>query len=207
MMRVAFWLIAVVFWCGVPSPSPAAVREAVLPKVERYLQSLTTLRADFVQIAPGGDLASGSFMLKRPGRMRWQYDPPVPVLMVSAGNYLRYYDYELNQISDIPLEDTLAGFLARDVIRFDPAVVTVLMAEAHHGVVRVKIVQKNKPKDGSLLMEFSETPLKLRNLVLVDAEGKQTSISLNNAEYGVKLPDSLFVIKDSRITRNKPRGR
>lgn len=195
----------VLMLCAFVASAQAASREAVLGKVESYLESISTIKADFVQIAPGGDLASGKFFLKRPGRMRWQYDPPVPVVMVSTGNLLRYYDYELNQISDIPLDGTLAGFLAKDDISFDAKVIKVIDATAKDGVVRVKIEQAGKPEEGSLTMEFNEAPLKLRNLILVDAEGKQTNISLNNAQYGMKLANDLFVIKDTRLQGIKRR--
>lgn len=193
-------LSAIAVLAAMPGSSYAESREAILGRVQRYLESITTIKADFVQIAPGGELAGGSFMLKRPGKMRWQYDPPVPVVIVSTGSLLRYYDYELDQISDIPLDDTLAGFLARKEIGFDPDVVKVLEADARDGVLRVRIERTGKPGDGTLTMEFTETPLKLRNLILVDGEGKQTNISLNNARYGVKLPNSLFVIKDNRLS-------
>lgn len=202
-MRCIAYVILMLCICA--APAHASPRKAVLGKVESYLESLTTIKADFVQIAPGGDLASGKFFLKRPGRMRWQYDPPVPVVMVSTEDFLRYYDYELDQISDIPLDGTLAGFLAKDDISFDAKVIKVIDAIAKDGVVRVKIEQAGKPEEGSLTMEFNETPLKLRNLILVDAEGKQTNISLNNAQYSVKLPDDLFVIKDTRLQGVKRR--
>lgn len=195
-------LTACIAFTAIPA-ARAETREATLMRVEQYLESLTTLKADFVQVDPNGELASGQFMLKRPGKMRWQYDPPVPVVMVSTGQSLRYYDYELDQISDIPLDDTLAGFLARKDISFDPKVVKVLEAASVNGVLRVKIEQAGKPGDGNLTMEFAEAPLKLRNLILVDAEGKQTNISLNNAQYGVKLQESLFVVKDNRLKKKR----
>ncbi len=182
-----------------------AEQKAVLDKVEAYLESITTIKADFVQIAPGGELTSGQFLLKRPGKMRWAYDPPVPVLMVASGGNLRYYDYELDQISDIPLDESLAGFLTQDDIRFDPEVITVKQAHASNGVLRVKVVQTSKPDDGELTMEFSEVPLKLRNLILVDSQGKQTNVSLNNAAYGVAVADDMFVIKDNRLSGKQRR--
>lgn len=185
------------------SPAQAVSRDLVLGEVEMYLEKLTTLKADFVQVAPNGELASGVFYLKRPGKMRWQYDPPVPVVMVSSGNLLRYYDYELDQTSDISLDDTLAGFLAKDDITFDPKVVKVVEASSENGVLRVTIEQQKKPQEGSLTMEFTEGPLKLRNLILVDAQGKQTNISLNNAKYGMTLPNDLFVVKDTRLTKKR----
>lgn len=197
-------LVLVLVLClGLSAPARANDTKLLLTQVEMYLERLSTLKADFVQIAPGGELVSGVFYLKRPGRMRWEYDPPVPVVMVGNGKFLRYWDHQLDQITDIPLDDTLAGFLARDKISFDSDAIKVLEASSENKVLRVKIEMADKPEDGNLTMEFEESPLKLRNLILVDAEGKQTNVSLNNAKYGVSLPDDLFVIKDTRLQGTK----
>ncbi len=183
--------------------SAAAANEGLLRSVESYLQGLSTIKAEFVQIAPSGELATGTFFLKRPGKMRWQYDPPVPVLMVSTGDTLKYYDYELEQVSNIPLEDTLAGFLAQDDIRFDPKVIEVLEASAHDGVVRVKVRQKRRPDEGELTLEFTEKPMQLRNMILRDSRDQQTNISLSGAEYGLELDNKLFRLRDPNFTRNR----
>lgn len=208
-MRFLAIVLMGVLACTMPvaaaEKKPDADQALVLGQVEIYLERLSTIRADFVQIAPSGDLVSGVFYLKRPGKMRWEYDPPVPVVMVGNGKFMRYYDRELDQISDIPLDDTLAGFLAQDKISFDPRFIHVLEARSEHNVIRVKIEQVGKASNGSLTMEFERGPMRLRNLILVDAEGKQTNISLNNAQYGTSLSDDLFVIKDTRLTGTKRR--
>ncbi len=198
-------LLVLLCCCVFVAPAAAQDQKLILAQVEMYLEKLTTIKADFVQIAPNGELVSGVFYLKRPGKMRWEYDPPVPVVMVSNGKFLRYYDSELDQISDIPLDDTLAGFLAKDDISFDPKVINVLEANSQDKALRVKIEMAGKKDDGNLTMEFEEGPMRLRNLILVDSQGKQTNISLNNAKYGISLPDDLFVVKDTRLKGTKRR--
>src|SRR5476649_722580 len=78
---------------GVPPALDAA------QKVQTYLNKLTTVQADFLQISPEGNESTGKFFLSRPGKMRWQYNPPVPVLIIVSGGILSYYDAELDQIS------------------------------------------------------------------------------------------------------------
>lgn len=70
-------------------------KAAELKRVENYLNSISTIVADFTQVAPDGTLASGKFYLKRPGKMRWQYEPPTPVLIILNDWHFIYYDYEL----------------------------------------------------------------------------------------------------------------
>lgn len=183
--------------------------KTAIAKVEKYLTGLTTIQADFVQIAPDGGMASGKFYLSRPGKMRWQYDPPTPILMVADGKFLVFYDYELDQTSYIPLQETLAGFLARDVIRFGGDVV-ITDINRGPGSLRLSMVQQEKPKDGILTLEFATSPLQLRNMKVVDAIGQETTVSLNNARYGIPLGKELFVFEDKttapRIGDRKNQG-
>jgi outer membrane lipoprotein-sorting protein len=185
-------------------PSPVAEArsdEVVLGDVEAYLNGLTTIEADFVQVSPDGSLANGRFFLQRPGKMRWQYEPPVPVLMVSAGTFLTYYDYELDQITNIPIESSLAGFLARPTISLQSKEITILERTRKDGVVRIRLTQAAKPEDGELTLELTDKPMQLRNLIIKDAQGQTTNVSLNNARYGMKLDKALFVPPSSL---NKP---
>lgn len=195
-------------FAAAPLQLTAADKTAVA-KVEKYLTGLTTIQADFVQIAPDGGMASGTFYLSRPGKMRWQYDPPTPILMVADGKFLVFYDYELDQTSYIPLQETLAGFLARDVIAFGKDVV-ITDINRGPGSLRLSMVQQEKPKDGILTLEFATEPLQLRNMKVVDAIGQETTVSLNNARYGIPLGKELFVFEDKttapRIGDRKNQG-
>lgn len=189
---------------GAPRPLSALEGETVqLRRLETYMTDLTTIAADFTQIAPDGGLASGKFYLKRPKLMRWQYDPPTPILMVTRGDYLTYYDYELEQVSDIPLDSTLLGLLSEPQISFDDARVMVTDMQQEPGMLRVSLVQRNSPEDGTLTLEFSDSPLKLQNMHVVDGTGQTTHITLNNARFGITLDDELFEFKDPRIGGNK----
>lgn len=171
--------------------------KAEVERVEKYLTGLTTIEADFVQIAPDGGMASGKFYLSRPGRMRWQYDPPTPILMIADGKFLVFYDYELDQTSYIPLQETLAGFLARETIVFGGDVV-ITDIKRGPGSLRLSMVQQKKPKDGQLTLEFATTPLQLRNMKVVDSVGQETTVSLNNARYGTPLGKELFVFESRK---------
>lgn len=171
----------------------------LIAQLEAYLNNLTTIKANFLQIAPDGSLAEGVFYLQRPGKMRWEYKPPVPILMVSSGEVFTYYDYELEQVSQIPLDSTLAGFLAQPDIRLNDDAVKITNIEEQDGILRVSIVQRDEETEGALTLEFDYPQLNLRNMLVRDAEQKQTNISLNNAQYGLKLDKRLFIFRDPRI--------
>ena len=100
-------------------PKPAALtadQKADVERVQAYLNGIRTLSSRFEQYSGDGGSASGQLWLARPGRMRFEYDPPVPVLLVANGKNIFYYDKELEQVSELRVEDTPAGFLLRDQI-------------------------------------------------------------------------------------------
>ena len=169
--------------------------KATIDRLQQYLSGLTTIISDFTQTAPDGTLTSGKFFLERPGKMRWQYNPPTPILMVSNGSELVYYDYELEQSSHIPLDQTLIGFLAQEHIRFDK-MVGIVELSVQTGAIRITLAQREKPDDGELMLEFSDSPLLLRNMVIRDATKQVTTVSLNNARFGLKMDSELFVFHE-----------
>lgn len=173
-----------------------------IQRIERYLSDLTTIVSEFTQVAPDGSLTNGKFFLQRPGRMRWQYNPPTPVLMVANGSELVFYDYELEQVSHIPLDGSLISFLAQEKISFGGKVgITKFSNES--SAIRIEVAQRAKPTEGKLMLEFSDKPLQLRSMVVTDATGQVTTVALTNAKFGEQIDPTLFVFKDPR----KPRKR
>lgn len=184
----------------VPAPV-SAERTQDLKRLSDYLNGISSIVADFSQVAPDGSLASGKFFLKRPGKMRWQYDPPTPVLMVANGGEMVYYDYDLQQVSHIPLDSTLANFLAQEKIDLTDKFVQIEDLNKTPGMMRLTLKQTDKPEAGKLTLEFSDMPLQLRNMVITDSQGQTTTVALQNAQYGGELDNKLFVFKDPRKRR------
>jgi len=176
--------------------------QATIDRVGKYLSGLTTIVSDFSQVAPDGGIATGKFYMQRPGMMRWQYNPPTPVLMVADGKVLTYYDYELQQVNYIKLDSTVIGFMAQKDIRFDQNV-GLLAVEQKDGVIRIKLAQKDKADEGTLTLEFTDHPIAIKNMVITDATQQVTTVSLNHAQYGTKLDKRLFEFNDPR---KKTRG-
>lgn len=173
-------------------------KAGTIARVEVYLSQLSTIKARFNQVAPDGSVQTGTFFLKRPGKMRWEYDPPTPVLLVSNGSTITYYDSDLGQVNYIDINDTLAGFLTRKDIQLDNDATKVTKFEAAADVIRITVVDATKPTEGSLTLEFVDRPLQLKFMTVSDAAGAQTRVQLQGAEYGTALDNSLFVFKDPR---------
>ena len=183
------------------APPPAAQLApqdaAVLQRVAAYLQGIHTMTAKFEQAVTGGGVATGYVWVQRPGRMRFQYDPPNKMLMFADSFNVYYWDPELKQMSTIALKSTPAWFLLRDPISFTDGV-TVTHFEHSGNTVRVTVVQTAEPDQGSLTMEFTENPLVLRHWTVVDQKGKITDVTLSEAQYGMALDPNLFQYHDPK---------
>ncbi len=175
-----------------------SARDAVVTKVETYLSSIPSIVANFSQTSSDGSEGTGKFFLKRPGKMRWQYNPPSPVLIVSDGKVVTYYDAGLDQISYIGIDDTLATLMAKKEIKLESDTARLTKVEQGGGVIRVTVVQKKKPDEGSMTIELSEKPLELKRLITLDATGNETTVTLQNTQFGPVLDDKLFVFEDPR---------
>jgi outer membrane lipoprotein-sorting protein len=171
---------------------------ALVDRIEAYFSGVRSMRARFLQAASTGQMAEGSVALQRPGRMRIEYDPPVPVLIVADGTWLIYHDRQLNQISYLPLGSTPAGILVEDKIDLDGGALTITDFNRAAGVIRLTVVRTASPADGSLTLVFSESPLELRQWRVVDAQGVATTVSLLEIVTGVRLDPELFRFVDPR---------
>ncbi|MGD9537780.1 MAG: outer membrane lipoprotein carrier protein LolA [Alphaproteobacteria bacterium] len=169
----------------------AEQREA-LDQVEAYLNDVRSLRARFIQLAPDGGVAEGDFYLRRPGRLRFEYDAPVPILIVGDGFLLHYHDKELGQINEWPIFDTPIGSLSRDKVGFgDDLVVTEVATDP--GRITVTVVRRDDPGEGSLTLFFTRDPMRFVQWRVKDAQGQVTTVVLEDLEINVQVSAELFV--------------
>ncbi len=180
----------------------AAVRRAV-----RYLNELTTLRARFIQISSNGAYAEGEMFVQRPGKLRFDYDPPHPVLIIANGLSLLFYDRELKQASFLPLWETPLWFLIREQVTLSEDVV-VSADEQSTGALRITLTDKDLSEAGSITLVFSDRPLDLKKWEITDAQGVLTQVSLINPRYGVEIDPLAFDYSDLQIqSRARQAGR
>ena len=130
--------------------------------------------------------------IQRPGKMRLEYDPPNPTLVIADGLNLFYIDQELNQATPMLLYFTPAELILRERISFSGEEVLVTGFRRSPGVLRISIVRAKDPQEARIMLVFSDTPLGLRKWVITDAQGIQTTVSLLGPEFGVKLDPKLF---------------
>ncbi len=181
-------------------PARAALQPsdlADLAEIERYLDSIRTMAAAFQQYDQEGRIATGRIYLARPGRMRVEYDPPTPYLLVASSGALVYYDAEIDQVTTLPLSSTPAAFLLKEKISLTEGV-AVRSFERGPGVLRVEVVDAKDEGAGSVLMVFEDRPMALKQWTVTDAQGLKTQVVLTEAAFDVALDPGLFALPTAK---------
>ena len=168
---------------------------ADINRIEAYLNQMTTLDSRFVQIDPQGNFTEGTLFLSRPGKMRFEYDPPTPLLLVADGTWFIYVDKELEEVSHIPLDSTPAAFLLQEEISFrDQYKVTGI--SSGNALVTIEVTDRYAPENGKVMLVFEDRPLQLKQWTVTDAQGLDTRVTLINSRFGRELDDELFRFKN-----------
>jgi len=186
-------LVSTVAALAAPAPAVLAPQDALeLPRIAAYLNGIRTMTARFRQIAANGVASTGKLWVARPGRMRFEYDPPNPIRLLADSTFVYYWDDELKQASKYELRSTPAWFLLRDPISFEADVTVTAFQRVGGNTIGVTVVENAQPDAGSLTLVFTENPLTLRQWIVVDQQGKTTTVTLSDLQFGVALDPKLF---------------
>ncbi|MGH6931239.1 MAG: LolA family protein [Dongiaceae bacterium] len=175
------------------SPARAALSEqdhSDIARIEAYFDGIKTMAAKFQQ-TEDGKISRGRIFVHRPGRLRVEYDPPVPILVVADGTLLSYVDNELEQVSQMPLRQSTAWFLLRAPMRIEKGV-TVTEVNRSPSHLRISMYQTDEPNSGSLELIFKDHPIELQQWKVVDANNRETNVGIYDVELGMDLPAKLF---------------
>lgn len=178
-------------------PTPLSTEDqADVQRAEEYLNQVRTLKARFLQISGNGRTAEGTLYLSRPGRLRLDYDPPVPVLMIANGGVLTRYDKSQQAVTRLPIDSTPIGLFVRERIQLSGDV-TVTQVDRNADGLRITLVQTDKPEDGRITLSFSNRPFALTSWQITDARGDDTRILLIQPRVGIPLDPTLFRFVES----------
>ena len=173
-----------------------AADRADIARIGTWLNALRSLKARFIQAADSGQITRGTAWLVRPGRMRFEYDKPSPLLLVAGGGQLIFHDSELGQTTNIPLSRTPLGILLADRIDLNDGSLRILSIERDSGLISLTVTRAASPGEGTLTLIFRDRPLSLAQWIVTDAQRRQTRVSLSDMQIGGSYPDSLFSVDD-----------
>ena len=170
---------------------------AAVVQLNEYLNAIDTMSGEFTQTSPRGQVANGIFYIAKPGKMRFEYAPPSPLVVISDGSWVTVQNTKRNNLDQYPLSATpLKLVLANDVNLFEQAVILDIKSE--DDVSMITLQEKNQLVAGKLTMIFNRATNELVQWVVVDGKGQQTSVQLANVQIGVEADPQLFAVKRNR---------
>ncbi|WP_341705461.1 outer membrane lipoprotein carrier protein LolA [Ferrovibrio sp.] len=187
-----------VAYAAVPAGAKLTAQDhSDLQRIAEYFNRVRTMKGRFLQVGPEGNAVEGDIYMQRPGRFRFEFDPPVPMLIVSDGAYIIMEDRELKSVERIPLGATPLDLLVRDKVTFDDSV-GISKVERGAAILRVTLFAPDRPKEGSLTLVFGDKPLEFAGWTVTDAQGKVTAITLNRIDFNPDLSHRLFTYGDGK---------
>jgi outer membrane lipoprotein-sorting protein len=167
---------------------------AAVRKLNDYINGVKYMRGDFSQISPSGKLARGVFFISKPGKMRFEYAPPVPLMIVSDGKWVMIKNKNKDNGDAGPLSKTpLRIVLAEKVDLLKDATITGF--EQSDGLVSVTMEDSGSSIGGKLVLTYDPAHDALQQWVVIDAKGRRTTVTLENVVIGEKPDPKLFVVK------------
>lgn len=181
--------------------APAVAQPGVIRRVQEHLRGVETMTADFAQTDRAGKRLSGTLTLKQPGKIRFQYERGVPILIVGDGKALTFIDYQVKQVSRYGIGGSPLDILLnpkRDLSR-----VAKVVPSGAPGVTTILARDPLRPQFGSITLAFTESPgspggLMLEGWVALDAQNNRTTIRLTNQKLNVPVADTVFQWDDPR---------
>jgi outer membrane lipoprotein-sorting protein len=180
-----------------------SAKDTALQQIEDYFNRITTMESTFVQVAPDGQITEGKFYLSRPGKVRWEYNPPASVVIVGKSGLITYYDKALDQISHSSIDSTPVSFLTRPRISFKSKDLEVKELKENATSYELTLTQTDKEVEGRVVLTFLKMPLELKKIEVIDAAEQHTLITFTSSTFGQPIKGDLFIIQNPRLFNNK----
>jgi outer membrane lipoprotein-sorting protein len=182
---------------AMPAPQPVAAAGPVdqataLARINDYFNSFRTMEGEFVQVGPRGEQSQGVFVIQKPGKIRFHYKPPVMLDVISNGSTVAIEDKKAKTQDMYPLSKTPLRYLLANTIDLTSNIVDEVREE--NDLISLIIVEKSKLIDGKLTLIFDRKSYELRQWVVTDGQGLNTSVAIFNTATGKKPDPQLFKI-------------
>lgn len=186
-------LLAFIMFMSAASMLPAHAAEKIdLSKIEDYLNNIKSLQAGFVQMSSNGGTAEGKIYISKPSKIRMEYTAPEPLLIVGNGDYIIYYDKELDQITNIDYKDIPATVILTKKIKFDGEDLKITDLYKDSGQTSITVETPKTPGVKPITLIFDNDPLRLKQWKVIDQQNIEVTVSLYDIEQDVKFSDDIF---------------
>ena len=190
LINILFLLL--VIFVSFSSQALAKKNYEIINKIENYFNNISTLYAEFIQIDHNGNYKSGVLRVAKPGKIRFEYDKPSSILIISEGPYIIFFDENLNQINRIPKSKIPIKFLIDNEFSFKKNGLHIKSIKNDGNVISMIIQDKKNHFIGDLTLLFEDKPLILKQWIIKDSQGYITKVSLQEISTDMKIDDSFF---------------
>jgi outer membrane lipoprotein-sorting protein len=186
--RLAAGLVSIIIAMGMNVPAQAA--DAVTT-AEDWFAKLTTMQADFTQISSDGSASEGTLYLRRPHRMKIEYDGDDALILITTPVWLHVDEPAQKRVTSYPISETALSLILKEkvVLRADDFQTSANVAD---GIATIYLSKESGEAAGDLVLEFSLQPFQLRKWTVRDSVGVTTSVTLQNMKFGLKFRNELF---------------
>jgi outer membrane lipoprotein-sorting protein len=180
-----------------PTPLLGDQREQAIKEINDYFNGITSLQGTFKQVDSDDKLTTGRFYVERPGKLRFDYDPPSPLRIVADGAYLSIEDSDLKTIEKYPIESTPFRLLLAKSVDLERDA-KILGVAGDDDELSINLEDKNDEASGSIRLVFDTKPdLTLSQWVITDAQGLTTTVTLDDVGPGRKVAADFFQSRNS----------
>lgn len=179
-----------------------AARAEGLAQANRALNATQRLQGRFVQTSPGGARASGMFYMQRPGRLRFQYDPPASLLIVADGSVVALRDTQLRTTERTPLRSTPLNIILGQTIDLERNARILRVSRAGPWLM-ITARDRGGQTDGQITLQFFGPQAELRSWDVIDATGARTRITLSDVTQPASFDRNLFRLEDMLSNRRR----
>lgn len=179
-----------------------AARAEGLAQANRSLNAVQRLQGRFMQTSPGGARASGTLYLQRPGRLRFEYDPPATMLIVADGSVVSMRDTELRTTERTPLRSTPLNLILGQTINLERDARVLRVSRAGPWLM-ITARDRGGQTDGQITLQFHGPNAELRSWDVIDATGARTRITLSDITQPASFDRNLFRLEDVLSNRRR----
>ena len=175
---------------------------ASINAISDYINSFKTIQGEFTQISPKGNLSRGVFYIAKPGKMRFEYAPPNPFLIVADGTWLTVKNTKKEKGDQFPLSQTPLRLVLGDKVDI-LGDTNILDFEERDGLTSVTLEDKESTLgNGKLTLVYDQTRKALQQWIVTDGKGRRTTVTLENVVAGIETDPKMFVVKIERKEKN-----
>ncbi len=171
--------------------SPVAGAD-IVQKAENWFANVTTMRADFTQIASDGSAAEGKILMRRPSRLKITYDSLPALNLITTPVWLHVDKPDERRVTSYPISETPLSLILADPVSLRPVGYETIVTERAGGITQIAINKDSGEGAGRLTLEFTTSPFQLRRWIVEDVAGVKTSVTLQNMAFGLPVENAEF---------------